>query len=432
MTAYGAANSLRNTIDYILHSSHFIVVDPSPRILQLAYEELDPLQEILERLDRTRTSKSRKKVNALDGRIKELIWEFEDLLESPLYQQILSQVEDEGIMKEGAWGFQGLLESLPSQSSSLEDEDDVGGERMRFSIDLQFLQHHVPSFIQRLKDMKEEYIYEVDNMPEDDFDDQSISSRSGTKSKMIGLSDQFQQLKASLMKRSNWSTANEYIAIHGSAGIGKTTLAATVFEDPDILCFYGYRVWVSIGRKSQFDEVSRSILAEMSGVRQSKNCLIVLDDVWEKQIMDSLENFLLQMDWRVFVCILVTTRDTNTTSPSFSRLMMVRFLKEEESKELLCEKVFGEKDCPFQLDKAATKIAKKCEGLPLMIVTVANILSKSQSIDPKYWDDVAENRNSVFIDAYNEISKCSNCEPTPFGVQSGKRKREVFSDLSFF
>ncbi|XP_057789281.1 disease resistance protein RPP13-like isoform X3 [Salvia miltiorrhiza] len=51
------------------------------------------------------------------------------------------------------------------------------------------------------------------------------------------------------------------------------------------------------------------------------------------------------------------------------------------------------------------KIAKNCEGLPLMIVTVADILSKAQNADPKYWDDVAEMRNSVFTDAYNEISK---------------------------
>ncbi|XP_057789294.1 putative late blight resistance protein homolog R1A-10 isoform X1 [Salvia miltiorrhiza] len=80
-------------------------------------------------------------------------------------------------------------------------------------------------------------------------------------------------------------------------------------------------------------------------------------------------------------------------------------MNEVESKELLCEKVFGEKDCPFQLDKAITKIAKNCEGLPLMIVTVADILSKSHNTDPKYWDDVAEMRNSVFTDAYDEISK---------------------------
>ncbi|XP_057789225.1 putative late blight resistance protein homolog R1C-3 [Salvia miltiorrhiza] len=463
MTAYCAVNSLRNRIDYILHSSHFILVDPSPYILELAYKELNPLQEILEKLDRTRTSKSRKKVNALDVRIKDLIWEFEDLLESLLYQQILSyadQVDEE--MKERVWESQSLMESLPSQpppqpqipfesspshqttttsrrrrllhalkpkrllhyfkpkgrefnapSLEDEDEDEVGGEGIRISIDLQCLEDDARSFTERLKEMEEEYIHEVDNMPQDDDKDQSISSRTRTKSKMIGLSDQFQELKEDIIK----SVYFQLITLVGTAGVGKTALAQAVFEDPEVMSHFKHRAWVTVGRKSRFDEVSRAILAQMFGITQGdgelgaylerlvrKKCLIVLDDVWEKQITDSLMNSLPDI-WKAYIHILVTTRDTNATSRSCGSIMMVRFLKEEESKELLCDKVFGENGCPFQLDKAVTKIAKNCEGLPLMIVTVADILSKSQITDTRYWEDVAEMRNSVFTDAYNEISK---------------------------
>ncbi|XP_057789230.1 putative late blight resistance protein homolog R1C-3 [Salvia miltiorrhiza] len=423
MTAFGAVISLRNTIDFILHSSHFSLIEPSPHIIQLVYEELDPLQEILYTLDDTSKSKSRKKVNALDGRIKDLIWEFEDLLVYLLHQQIHSkfhavQIDEE--MKERVWefqrsmGFQGLMESLPSQPKGSKNTP-------RFYIDLQFLQHDVSSFIERLEDLEEEYIYEVDNMPEDedeDDDDQSISTRSGTKSKMIGLSDQFQQLKQILVDRKMESyDKKKCVVLVGTAGVGKTALAEAVFEDPEVMSRFEHRVWVRVGRKSQFDHVSRAILAEMFGIVQGddelgayleerlegKECLIVLDDVWEQEIVDSLKRSLSNG----LVHILVTTRDrTITLLTSYPRsVILVRFLNEEESKELLCEKVFGEKDCPFQLDKAAGKIAKKCEGLPLMIVTVADILLESHDTDPKYWEDVAEMRNSVFTDAYNAISK---------------------------
>ncbi|XP_057789295.1 disease resistance protein RPP13-like isoform X2 [Salvia miltiorrhiza] len=317
MTAYAAVNSLRNTIDYILHSSHFSLVDPSPHIIQLAYDKLDPLQEILEGLDRTRTSKSRKKVNGLDGRIKELIWEFQHLLESLLYQQIHSQIRADQVddeMTERVWEFGCLLESLPSQPQILRNfntprilnesqaEDDVGGERIRFSIDLHCIEDDVGSFMERLKDMEREYIYEVDNMLEDDDDedDQSISTRSGTKSKMIGLSDQFQLLKRGLMQFDY--DKNNYITLDGAAGLGKTALAEAVFEDPEILSHFEYRAWVTVGRKSRFDDVSRGILAQMFGITQGdhglgvylkerlegKKCLVVLDDVWETQIWDSL------------------------------------------------------------------------------------------------------------------------------------------------
>ncbi|XP_057767626.1 putative late blight resistance protein homolog R1B-12 [Salvia miltiorrhiza] len=415
MTAYGAVKSLRNTIDYILHSSHFRLVPHSRDIIKLAYKELQPLQEMLERLDSTRTSKSRKEVNALDGRIKEILLEFEDLLESLVYQQIHSQIRADQLyeeMKDRVCKFEALDYFNPKRLLHYAKHKGRKSYMPRFSIDLQFLQHDVPSFIQRLKDMKEEYVYEVDNMPEDD-DEFSITR---TKSKMIGLSDQIQQIKVDIMYIHHGR--NNYITLVGTAGVGKTALAEAVFEDPEITSHFDHRAWVTVGRKSQLDQVLQGILAQMFGITQvddelgpylkkrlqGKRCLIVLDDVWERQILDSLLIFLPNiLDGSIH--LLVTTRDRNITFSKNRSVILVRFLNEEESKELLCEKVFGEKICPFQLDKAVTKIAKNCEGLPLMIVTVADILSKEQNADPIYWDDVAYMRNSVFNDAYNEISK---------------------------
>ena len=84
MTAYGAVLSLRNTINNILRCSRFSLVARSQQIMDVVYKELDSLHQILERLDETSPSKSRKKVNALDGRIKEALWKFEDSLESLL------------------------------------------------------------------------------------------------------------------------------------------------------------------------------------------------------------------------------------------------------------------------------------------------------------------------------------------------------------
>ncbi|XP_057789223.1 putative late blight resistance protein homolog R1A-10 [Salvia miltiorrhiza] len=459
MTAYGAMNSLINTIDYILNSSHYSLVHHSPHIIQLAYDELEAWHDILKRLDGTSKSKSRKKVNDVDRRIKDLIWEFEDLLQSILYKQILSQVKDEGIVKEIVW-IDLLLRSLPkferqprgrmyhcrtthtttrvllnsrppsdttllhfftrismmeseaSRSRSL--EGDVGGERMRVPIDLRDLQYYVCSFIEKLKNMEEEYVYAVDNMPEDEDDgDQSISSGSGSKSKLIGLSDQFQQLKRVCMGTAG---VGNRTAVVGTAGVGKTALARAVFEDPEISSHFEHRAWVTLGRRSKLADALRGVLAQVFGTAQGddelgaylkerlegKKCLIVLDDVWESEIWDSLLGFLDDKN-DGSIRILATTRDQHTTDRAY--VMLVRFLNEEESKELLCDKVFGEKICPIRLEKAATKIVKNCEGLPLTIVTVADILSKSKNRDLKYWDDVAEMRNSVFADAYNETSK---------------------------
>lgn len=126
MAAYAALISLKNTIEHLLESSRISLLPPAPQLLQLAKHEVETFQEILKGLDTIHVSKSRKKVNALDGQIKEAAWEFEDMLESHLYNNML---------------------------------------RSQFSVEKQCFQHDVDSFIENLKDMQEEYMNELQNMP---------------------------------------------------------------------------------------------------------------------------------------------------------------------------------------------------------------------------------------------------------------------------
>ena len=271
MTAYGAMQSLMNTIDNILHCSRFSLVGFSHQMIQVVYKELQPWRRILERLDKMSPSQSRKKVNALDGRIKEAIWEFEDSLETLLIQKIPSQLQT-------------LQEIVP--------------------IDLQSLQNEARSLIKTLKDMKKNYIYEVEHMPQDEPISSSIGFH-GTNSKMVGLFDQFAGLKVNLMANVERKTLC-FHAVTGTAGIGKTTLAMKIYHDPEIHSTFECRAWVTIGRVPQlFDQIWEGILAQLCGVTQGdeeiedcleerldgKNCLIVLDDVWEtKAALNCLEH----------------------------------------------------------------------------------------------------------------------------------------------
>lgn len=123
--------------------------------------------------------------------------------------------------------------------------------------------------------------------------------------------------------------------------------------------------------------------------------------------MDYLTSFLPLKILRN-IRILLTSRDLIIAAyinrSMDSSIQVVRFLNEEESANLLCEKVFGKRDFASELEKAAKKIAKKCEGLPLMIVTVASYLSNAEKT-PEYWTEVAEKKFSVFVYAYTDISK---------------------------
>ncbi|KAL8544013.1 hypothetical protein ACS0TY_004531 [Phlomoides rotata] len=60
---------------------------------------------------------------------------------------------------------------------------------------------------------------------------------------------------------------------------------------------------------------------------------------------------------------------------------------------------------PRELEKPGKLIAENCDGLPLTIVTVASLLSKAEEKIPEYWNEVANEKNSVFELAYLEISE---------------------------
>ncbi|XP_042016664.1 putative late blight resistance protein homolog R1A-10 [Salvia splendens] len=204
-------------------------------------------------------------------------------------------------------------------------------------------------------------------------------------------------------------------------GIGKTTLAKKVFDDPTIQTHFVLRAWVRVGRKCESSETLRCILAQLDpnnhyqmlsdhgeddddyhqlvgvleDILKDKKCLIVLDDVWEwdARLMGDLP--------RENVQVLMTSRIKIKESP----LLTLDLLNKEQSKKLLGQQVFGEDGFPPHLEELGEEIAKKCEGLPLMIVTVADFLSKEDKTTENWTEIVRKQHNSVFVDAYDQISE---------------------------
>ncbi|XP_051134428.1 putative late blight resistance protein homolog R1B-8 isoform X2 [Andrographis paniculata] len=64
--------------------------------------------------------------------------------------------------------------------------------------------------------------------------------------------------------------------------------------------------------------------------------------------------------------------------------------------------VFAQEDCPFpELEKYGRKIVESCTGLPLEIIVIGGLLSRSD-MSREYWESVAENVSSFGNSGYNE------------------------------
>lgn len=248
----------------------------------------------------------------------------------------------------------------------------------------------------------------------------SLPSRSG-KSTMVGLDKELIEILAWMDGN---SPALDTLSIVGMAGIGKTTFARKIYDHQRIQETCHVRAWVTVSqnydeRKILLDllDSMKKLSGEMHKLETSalkeklyknligRRYLIVIDDIWDTKVWNDVNR--LFPDNKERSRIILTTRLESVAvhvNSSRSALHQMRFLNDVESWNLFCEKVFGGDFCPGELNQMGTEIVKKCEGLPLAIVLIGGLLSKSTQIQ-SYWEYVAQNLSSVITSHDDQSSK---------------------------
>lgn len=230
------------------------------------------------------------------------------------------------------------------------------------------------------------------------------------KTQVIGLDDDL----LSILDRLTVETPGlETVAIVGMGGIGKTTLARRVFDDPSIGYHFYVRAWVTVSQSYRVRDLllgllncltqvtderykmsNESLAEDLYRSLKGKRYLIVMDDLWDTKAWDDVK--ICFPDDKNGSRIVVTTRLMKVadyvkprTPPHCMSLLDV-----DESWKLLNEKVFGKEGCPLELVDIGKKIARKCHGLPLAVVVVAGLLSRIRRTSD-CWNGIADSVSSV-------------------------------------
>lgn len=237
------------------------------------------------------------------------------------------------------------------------------------------------------------------------------------------------------------------LTIVGMGGIGKSTLAKRVYDDPLIVYHFYVRAWITVSQGYQLravlldllhcvTQLSDDICAKYDdsqeyrttlkdGINQlsdhrlaeqlyrslkGKKYLIVLDDIWCDTAWEDVKRSF--PDDKNGSRIILTSRLTEvaiSVNPDWPPHHM-RFLSSDEGWELLKLKVFAKQSCPPELENIGKQIAENCHGLPLAIVVVAGHLSKMSKTEDVWLSNVgslvATNQKhflNIFAMSYNHL-----------------------------
>ncbi|CAN6176931.1 unnamed protein product [Urochloa humidicola] len=261
----------------------------------------------------------------------------------------------------------------------------------------------VEARIQRLAEMRNRYGFSVDELDRNNnlqVSSQLCLSDSAyliDNSEIVGNADEIGKLTQFLLEEKQ---DRSLIAILGMGGLGKTSIASSVYKNQQIQTYFDCHAWVTVSQTYQIEELLREIINQLIDQRPSmasgfatmsrmrlieviQNFLrdtkyfIVLDDVWDKDAWLFLNYAFVRNKCGSKVPITTRRKDMSSLAVD-TYVIELKTLPCAESWELFCKKAFrASKDsiCPENLRSLAEKIVAQCQGLPLAIVTIGSTLS---------------------------------------------------------
>ena len=242
-------------------------------------------------------------------------------------------------------------------------------------------------------------INSLDNMKKEKSPLMSTSSIVD-ESKIFGMYDHKEKIIKLLLETDEWLSV---IRIVGMGGIGKTTLAQIVYNDPHVRAHFDLIAWICFSDHSDMFSVTKAIIESLTSRHFDLNDLNLLQVRLKEKVAG--KKFLLVLDnmwndnykeWELFRApfndaahgsrVIVTTRSHRVPATKGTvNTYIMQPLSDEVSWRLFANSAFGNKEPRSnKLEDIRKEILSKCSGLPIAIKAIGNILG-SKNLDE--WQD---------------------------------------------
>ncbi|KAF6991699.1 hypothetical protein CFC21_008756 [Triticum aestivum] len=247
----------------------------------------------------------------------------------------------------------------------------------------------------------------------------------GDRSGLVGMGKMTDAMVGLLNKQRQAAAGPRVLSIVGFGGLGKTTLATTVYNTPKlggIQC----RAFVSVSQTYDLRSLLESMLKQLLASSEkdknddplknikdweiselvdkigkhldAKRYLIVLDDVWRAAAWDQLKVAIPHDNNNKVGSIIITTRSHEVAesccTSSNDHVYAMKRLQEADSQKLFFKTVFNSGECPTDLLRVSKAILSRCNGLPLAIVSIGRMLARRLNKTSAEWQTICDRLGS--------------------------------------
>ncbi|KAB2598562.1 disease resistance protein RPM1-like [Pyrus ussuriensis x Pyrus communis] len=164
------------------------------------------------------------------------------------------------------------------------------------------------------------------------------------------------------------SPRREVISVVGMGGLGKTTLAKKVYDQPKVMGHFDCYAWITVSQSYRVEDLLRTIIKKFYSSRKER-FPEEIDTMDKESLISTSREYLQQKRYVIVYC--------------FVHVHHLQHLPQDKAWELFRRKAFQfelEGKCPEELEELSLNFVKRCEGLPLAIVSIGGLLSTKAKV----------------------------------------------------